>query len=88
MYYEGFIVENPVNHYLALSGLAKELLEPVRPIAECLQGRLQEVYVGFKKITEIMKHYKTLRENVHTEHNRIQIYGKALRLSTKIGSEE
>ena len=51
--------------------LEKELLEPIRPIAECLQGRLQEVYFGFKKITEIMKHYKTLRENVHTEHNRI-----------------
>ena len=66
--------------------LAKELLEPIRPIAECLQGRLQEVYFGFKMITEIMKHYKTLRENVHTEHNRI--YGKALLLSTEIGSEE
>ena len=66
--------------------LAKELLEPIRPIAECLQGRLQEVYFGFKKITEIMKHYKTLRENVHTEPNRI--YGKALLLSTEIGSEE
>ena len=59
-----------------VSFLAKELLEPIRPIAECLQGRLQEVYFGFKKITEIMKHYKTLRENVHTERNRI--YGKAL----------
>ena len=44
------------------------------------------MYFGFKKITEIMKHYKTLRENVHTEHNRI--YGKALPLSTEIGSEE
>ena len=65
--------------------LAKELLEPIRPISECLQGRLQEVYFGFKKITEIMKHYKTLRENVHTEHNRI--YGKALLLSTEIDSE-
>ena len=25
--------------------LAKELLEPIRPIAECLQGRLQELHV-------------------------------------------
>ena len=33
--------------------------------------------------TEIRsKHYKTLRENVHIEHNRI--YGKALLLSTEI----
>ena len=31
--------------------LAKQLLEPIRPIAECLQGRLQELYFGFKKIT-------------------------------------
>ena len=44
------------------------------------------MYYGFKKITEIMKHYKTLRENAHTEHNRIN--GKAVLLSTEIGSEE
>ena len=40
--------------------LAKELLEPIHPIAECLQGRLQEVYFVFKKISEIMQHYKEM----------------------------
>ena len=66
--------------------LAKELLEPIRPIAECLQGRLQEVYFGFKKISEIMQHYNQIRENVDIEHNRI--YCKALFLSAEIGSKE
>ena len=30
--------------------LSKELLEPIKPIAECLQGQLQEVHFGFKKL--------------------------------------
>jgi len=32
--------------------LSKELLEP---IAECLQGQLQEVYFGFQKLDEVYK---------------------------------
>ena len=63
--------------------LAKELLEPIHPIAECLQGRLQEVYFGFKKISEIMQHIKEIRENVDIEYNRI--YCKVQFLSTDIG---
>lgn len=35
--------------------LSKELLEPIKPIAESLQGRLQEAYFGFKKVDEITK---------------------------------
>ena len=66
--------------------LSKELLEPIRPIAECLQGRLQEVYFGFKKIIEVTQHYKQIRDSVDAEHDRI--YAKALNLADKIGSEE
>ena len=66
--------------------LAKELLEPIRPIAECLQGRLQEVYFGFQKVSEVKQHYQALREDVNTEHDRI--YQKALLLTDKTGGEE
>ena len=66
--------------------LSKELLEPIKPIAECLQGRLQEIYFGFKKVDEVKEHYKQLRENVNAEHNRI--YHKALNLCRDISSSE
>jgi len=66
--------------------LSKELLEPIRPIAECLQGRLQEVYFGFKKISEVTKHYQHLQEKVNDEHDRI--YRKALDLSKQVDSDE
>lgn len=66
--------------------LAKELLEPIHPIAECLQGRLQEVYFGFKKVDEVIRFYKQIRGNVDVEHNRI--YTKAQKLAANIGSDE
>ena len=66
--------------------LVKELLEPIRPIAECLQGRLQEVYFGFQKVSEVKQHYQALREDVDKEYDRI--YHKALLLTDKIGGEE
>ena len=62
--------------------LAKELLEPIRPIAECLQGRLQEVYFGFQKVSEVKQHYQALREDVDKEHDRI--HQKALLLTKKL----
>ena len=65
---------------------SKELLEPIRPLAKCLQGRLQEVYFGFKKIREITQHYQTIREEVDIEHDRI--HRKALDLSKQVDSEE
>ena len=66
--------------------LAKELLEHIRPIAKCLQGRLQEAYFGFQKVSEVKQHYQALRKDVDKEHNRI--YQKALLLTDKIGGEE
>ena len=66
--------------------LANELLEPIQPIAECLQGRLQEVYFGFQKVSELKRHYQALREDVDKEHDRI--YQKALLLTEKIGGVE
>ena len=66
--------------------LAKELLEPIRPIAECLKGRLQEVYFGFQKVSEVKQHYQALREDVVKEHD--LNYQKVLLLTDKIGGEE
>ena len=66
--------------------LAKELLGPIRPTAECLQGRLQEVYFGFQKVSEVKQHYQALREDADKEHDRIS--QKALLLTDKIDGEE
>ena len=66
--------------------ISKELLEPIRPIAECLQGRLQEVYFGFTKIDEVKQHYRDIREKVDIEHSRI--YKKGIDLAITIGSQE
>ena len=72
--------------HTTVSMLAKELLEPIRPIAECLQERLQEVYFDFQKVSEVKQHYQALREDVDKEHDRI--YQKALLLTDNIGGEE
>ena len=66
--------------------ISKELLEPIRPVAECLQGRLQEVYFGFKKLDDVKRCYKRIREDICTQHNRI--YCKTLKLADDIGSKE
>ena len=58
--------------------ITKELLEPIKPIAECLQGRLQEVYLGFKKVDEVNKYYQMVRINVDSEHDRIYSQAKKL----------
>ena len=50
--------------YVAAFILSKELLEPIRPITESLQGRLQEVYFGFKKVDEVTKFYHELRKRL------------------------
>ena len=62
------------------------MLEPIRPIAKCLQGRLQEVYFGFQKVSKVKQHYQELRKDIDKEHD--QIYQKALLLTDKIGGEE
>ena len=72
--------------HIAAFILSKELLEPIRPIAESLQGRLQEVYFGFKKVDEVTKFYHELRKKVETEHSRI--YTNAKKLATDVGSKE
>ena len=35
--------------------LLKELLKPFNPLDESLQGRLNEVYFGFKKVDELRR---------------------------------
>ncbi|XP_062501846.1 uncharacterized protein LOC134178950 [Corticium candelabrum] len=66
--------------------LVRQRLEPIRPIAECLQARLQELYFGFKKVDEVVQFYKRIRNDVDVEHNRI--YAKAKKLAADIVSDE
>ena len=49
--------------HIAAFLVAKELLEPIKPITQCLQGRLQEVYFGFNKVDATKKFVKTLNRN-------------------------
>ena len=49
--------------------LAKELVEHIRSIAECLQGQLQGVYFGFQKVSEVKQHFGALTEDVDKEHD-------------------
>jgi hypothetical protein len=72
--------------HIVLFLIAKELLEPILPITQCLQGRLQEVYFGFKKVDEVKQVYKKIRENVSTQHNLIN--SKALEIANIVGSRE
>ena len=72
-------------HIVAFT-LSKQLLEPIRPIAQCLQGKLQEVYFGFKKIGEVKQLYMDMRNNVDKQHTKM--YEKALKLASDIGCEE
>ncbi len=66
--------------------LSKELLKPMKPLAESLHGRLNEVYFAFKKVDEITSFYHQLRSNVETEHRRA--YAKAKQLAEDVDSEE
>ena len=66
--------------------IAKEVLEPIRPIAESLQGRLQEVYFGFGRIDAVKSTYIRIRDTMDFEHDRI--YSKACKLAEEIGTEE
>jgi hypothetical protein len=43
---------------------AKEMLEPMRPLVSSLQGRLVEVYFGFKKIEDVINFYNDIRNEI------------------------
>ena len=51
-----------------------------------LQGRLVEVYFGFKKVEEVMNSYTDIRSGIDTWLERL--YTKVLRLSELVGSAE
>ena len=65
---------------------AMDMLEPMRPLVSALQGRLVEVYFGFKKVEEVMNSYTDIRSGIDKwfEH----LYTKVLRLSELAGSAE
>ena len=60
--------------------------EPMRPLVSALQGRLLEVYFGFKNVEEVMNSYTDIRSGVDTWFERS--YSKVLRLSELVGSAE
>lgn len=66
--------------HIAAFILTKEILEPLRPISESLQGRLPEV---FQKVNEVMQFYRQLRRNVEREHSRM--YTGVKKLADDVG---
>ena len=62
------------------------MLEPMIPLVSALQGRLVEVYFGFKKVEEVMNSYTDIRSGIDTWFERL--YTKVLRLSELVGSAE
>ena len=65
---------------------AKQLLEPMRPVVTSLQGKLAEVYFGFKKIEEVIYIYEETREKADVRFH--SVYAEAVSLAEKFGSEE
>ena len=65
---------------------AMDMLEPMRPLVSALQGRLVEVYFGFKKVEEVMNSYTDIRSGIDKWFERL--YTKVLRLSELVGSAE
>ena len=63
-----------------------DTLEPMRTLVSALQGRLVEVYFGFKKVEEVMNSYTDIRSGIDTWFERL--YTKVLRLSELVGSAE
>ena len=45
---------------------AMDMLELMRPLVSALQGRLVEVYFGFKKVEEVMNSYTDIRSGIDT----------------------
>ena len=65
---------------------AKQLLEPMRPVITSLQGKLAEVYFGFKKIEEVIYICEETREKPDERFH--SVYAEAVSLAEKFGSEE
>ena len=63
-----------------------DMLEPMRPLASALQGRLVEVCFGFKKVELVMNSYTNIRSGIGTWFQRL--YTNVLRLSELVGSAE
>ena len=67
--------------YIVAFVLSKQLLDPILPIAQCLQGELQEVYFGLKKIKEVNQLYLETGDKVEYTEN-------VKKLADDIGYEE
>ena len=56
-----------------------QMLEPMRPLVSSLQGELMEIYLGFKKIDQVIESYQLIRDDIDSWFNRK--YAKVLRLA-------
>ena len=65
---------------------AKEILEPMRPIVTSLQGRLIDVYFGYKKMEDVNNHYSGIRADIDAWFARM--YTKVLNLAELVQSTE
>ena len=65
---------------------SKELLEPMRPLVNTLQGRDVEVYFGFRKMDEVIASYNDIQRGIDMWLQ--QIYAMVLRLSELVGAVE
>ena len=48
---------------------AKEMLESIRPLVSSLQGELMEIYLGFKKIDQVIESYQLIRDDIDSWFN-------------------
>ena len=64
----------------------KQLPEPMRPVVTSLQGKLAEVYIGFKKIEEVIYIYEETREKADERFH--SVYAEAVSLAEKFVSGE
>ena len=47
-----------------------QMLEPMRPLVSSLQGELMEIYLGFKKIDQVIESYQLIRDDIDSWFNR------------------
>ncbi|XP_063586880.1 uncharacterized protein LOC134764230 [Penaeus indicus] len=72
--------------HLSAFFLAKELLEPLSPLASSLQGEHMEVYLAFKKVDSVIDYYQHMRSDIDTNFN--ELYKRLLDFAAENNIEE
>ena len=58
----------------------------MRPLLSSLQGELMEIYLGFKKIDQVIESYQLICDDIDSWFN--HMYAKVLRLTENISQEQ